>query len=102
MSDQSKLRPIPGAPPYAPNPPFPSGPVGERVQPSDSIKGRNEIAVLAPWLARAKYGAKIALEAWCEIAKLLVIMHDVHGYQGKRYVAFAKARDIKRGDAYAL
>lgn len=115
-----RLRPIPGAPTDAPIPDFPtkskSGPQiaeqvraakspseAKRVRAPDSIPGANEIGVRLEQLKeRERYGDKIALESMLEAAKLLRIMTDVHGYRGKAYELFAKARGINRSDAYLL
>jgi hypothetical protein len=53
---------------------------------------------------RQRFGDKIALEAMVASAKLLVLMTDVHGYTGERYVAFARAHcNINNEtDAYGL
>ena len=111
--DKPQLRPIPGAPPGAPNPPFPvegkdqptpKEPEAQRVHGPDSIPGPNEIADrLEDLKPRMRYAEKLGLETACEIAKLLMIMVDVHKYKGKRYESFAIAHGAgNRTYAYAL
>jgi hypothetical protein len=103
--------PIRGAPDDAPRPPFPSESVTpktdvtepERPQVAHSLPGPNGIAGRIEFLKeRERHGAKIALESRLEIAKLLVVMYDQHGYKGQRYEEFAKAHGIKERDANSL
>jgi hypothetical protein len=71
----------------------------QHVPPSEDVKhigqlpSPDEIAAKIESLTkRAAEAQRIVLECHLEIAKLLAIMTDHHGYKSKRFVAFATAQ----------
>lgn len=50
----------------------------------------------------ARVASRDALKKWMDIARLLVVLYDRHGYRGERYKKFAKAHGIGERDANSL
>jgi hypothetical protein len=117
MNDDDKpLRPIAGAPPWAPSPPFPTDTDAEcvrrtHVKPKPEaalepiIPGENEIGARLDDLRQRKdYADKNGLEAMLETAKLLRVWADNYrSKRGKNYEQYAELHaNVRKKDAHTL